>query len=144
VAANKELARLKLRSLERLIGTWSVGDEGDGTATFEWFDEGTAILGRLQIGDVRRIDVIRYDEADDALCSCYFDRATGELVTYRYSIDEDLLVIEAEAPGHHGAFVARFRDEDRVLEGHWQWLEGRYQPGYDARWTRQGNGGART
>lgn len=134
--AKTELARQKLRELERLIGTWSVGDE-DGVATYEWFDEGTAVLGRLQLGETKRMDVIRYDESVDALRSCYFDRAAGQLVTYRYSIDDDFFVIEADAPGHHGAFVARFRDDDRVLEGHWEWLEEHDRPGHDMRLMRR-------
>lgn len=137
--AKTELAKQKLRELERLIGTWSVADEAESTATYEWFDEGTALLGRLQLGDTKRIDVIRYDEADDTLRSCYFDRSAGQLVTYRYSIENDFLVIAADAPSHHGAFVARFSDDDRVLEGHWEWMDDGELPGHDAKLMRRSN-----
>jgi hypothetical protein len=90
-----------LKTLNRLIGTWNVSGEAQGTVAFEWLDD-AAIIQRVSLGEAQGIEVIRDDDSTKALQSYYFDHSD------RYAIDGDTLTVSLDMPDRGGAFTARF------------------------------------
>ena len=128
--------RDRLRELSRIIGTWRVSGEARGIATYEWFDQRYSIIQRVNLGETRGIEFIRYDDQTKALQSYYFDRSGSQVLTYRYSIKGDEFRIELDMPDRQGAFVATFSERDRVLDGRWDWVQDGKRMGYAATLTR--------
>jgi len=120
-----------LRSLDRLVGTWSVsGPDGlGGEVRYEWMDGGCWLVQHVDLhrGDEhdRGVEYIGYDEAGGELRSHFFG-SRGELLEYTYRIDGDLLTIWFGDTDSPARFEGRFSPDGRTNRGAWQWPGGGY------------------
>jgi hypothetical protein len=87
-----------LRTLDRLVGAWSVsGPDGlTGAVRYEWMDGGGFLVQHVDLhsaGDhTRGVEYIGYHEASGELRSHFFS-AGGEILEYTYRLEDDLLSI---------------------------------------------------
>ncbi len=129
-----------LRTLDRLIGTWSVSGPDDlaGEVRYEWMDGGGGFLVQHvdlhSSGDsTRGVEYIGYDEASGELRSHFFG-AGGEILEYTYRLEGDLLTIWFGGTDSPASFRGRFSTDGTTNHGAWQWPGG----GYASTMTRTG------
>src|SRR4029453_924917 len=87
-----------LKSLDKLVGTWAVSGEADGTVTYEWTDGGFFLLQHVDLGGNKGLEVIghehKYGEEPSAdITSRYYGFFEGETLDYTYEIKDDTLTI---------------------------------------------------
>ena len=120
-----------LRSLDRLVGTWTVsGPDGlTGDVRYEWMDGGGFLVQHVDLHSAgehsRGVEYIGYDEASGELRSHFFG-AGGEILEYTYQLKGDLLTIwfgGTDSPAH---FEGRFNADGTTNSGAWQWPGGGY------------------
>ncbi|MGY1690687.1 hypothetical protein [Geodermatophilus sp. SYSU D01105] len=120
-----------LRSLDRLVGTWTVsGPDGlTGEVRYAWTDGGAVLVQHVDLhsadGHTRGVEHIGYGEAGGELRS-HFSGAGGEVLEYTYRIEGDLLTIWFGGPDSPARFEGRFSPDGRVNHGAWQWPGGGY------------------
>lgn len=130
--------RAALHTLDRLVGTWSVGGEGSsgGTVRYAWF-EGDAFL--VQTIDVvgadgeatRGVEYIGWDPASGTLRSHYFS-GSGEILEYTYDLTGEVLTIWFGGTDSPAKFVGTFDRTAGRCAGAWEWPGG----GYESTMTR--------
>lgn len=118
-----------LRTLDRLIGTWSVSGEAEGTVTYEWAQGGFFLLQHVELGGSRGLEVIGHDHAygeepSADIRSHYYGFGEGETLDYTYQILDDTLTIwmgERDSPAYYqGTFDATAT----TLTGAWHYPGG--------------------
>jgi hypothetical protein len=87
-----------LMSLDRLVGTWVVSGEAEGTTVYEWTEGGFFLLQHVDLGGNKGLEVIghehRYGEDPSAdIRSRYYGFSEGETLDYTYEIKDDTLTI---------------------------------------------------
>ena len=123
-------------SLERLVGTWEFeplvegGSMGRGRATFEWIGDGAFLLGRshadwtdqgwVENAPMSTQSVMACDDTTFELTQLYADDR-GVFRIYRGRLTDDEWRLERAAPDFHQRCVGLFRDDDRTIEGRWEW-----------------------
>ena len=123
-----------LHNLDRLIGTWKISGEADGTVTYEWMEGGHFLLQRVDVSQggqrTRGLEVIGRErgfgavEAGPEIKSRYYDNH-GNTFDYVYEFDGDALTIWG---GHRGSSnFYRGRLEGDTLSGRWTWPGGGYE-----------------
>jgi hypothetical protein len=120
-----------LRSLDRLVGTWTVsGPDGlSGEVRYEWMDGGCWLVQHVDLhrGDEqdRGVEYIGYDEDSGELRSHFFG-SRGELLEYTYRLQGDLLTIWFGGTDSPPRFEGRFSTDGTANSGAWQWPGGGY------------------
>jgi len=118
-----------LQTLSRLIGTWKVTGEAEGTVTYEWAEGGFFLLQHVELGGSKGLEIIghdhRYGEEPSAdIRSHYYGFGEGETLDYTYEIRNDTLTIwmgERDSPAYYeGTFDAA----GAVLTGAWHYPGG--------------------
>lgn len=118
-----------LQTLDRLIGTWTVSGEAEGTVTYEWADGGFFLLQHVELGGSRGLEIIGHDrkygeEPSRDIRSHYYGFAEGETLDYTYEVTDDALTIwmgERDSPAYYrGTFDA----EATTLTGAWHYPGG--------------------
>ena len=133
-AGAREMA---LRTLDRLVGTWTVTGPDDlaGEVRYEWMDGGGWLVQHVDLrqagGGTRGVEYIGYDETSGELRSHFFG-AGGELLEYTYRLEGDVLTIWFGGTGSPARFEGRFSPDGTLNEGAWEWPGG----GYASRMTR--------
>lgn len=125
--------------LNRLHGVW-LEDDGSESTRYEWLGGGRNFMVQYLGGDgASGIEVIGYDDASGLLKSHFYASDSGMLdnggksITYVYSITDDTLEIALDGmPDRSGSFVAKLSDDDRIMDGRWDWVQDGEQMGYDA------------
>ncbi|SNR91454.1 hypothetical protein SAMN04488107_0608 [Geodermatophilus saharensis] len=118
-----------LRSLDRLVGTWTVSGPGGhgGEVRCEWADGGCWLVQHVDLhrGDAhdRGVGYVGYD-ADDGELRSHFFGARGELLELTYRIEGDLLVVRSGGTGSRARFEGRFSADGTVNDGVWRWPGG--------------------
>lgn len=126
-----EVETSTLRSLEPLVGTWSIYGPGlSGTVRYEWM-EGDAFLVqhvKLVNGDdvTQGVEYIGHDKASGLLRSHYFG-SDGEILEYVYDLTGDTLTIWFGDPGSPAKFVGTFDANRTHNTGGWTWPGGGYE-----------------
>jgi hypothetical protein len=126
-----------LRSLDRLVGTWTVSgpDELCGEVRYEWMEGGGFLVQHVDLRSAgehtRGVEYIGYDEASGELRSHFFG-AGGEILEYTYRIEGDLLSIWFGGTDSPARFEGRFSADGGTNSGAWQWPGG----GYESTMTR--------
>ncbi len=126
-----------LRTLDRLVGTWTVsGPDGlTGTVRYEWMDGGGFLVQHVDLHSAgehtRGVEYIGFDEADGELRSHFFG-AGGEILEYTYRLEDDLLTIWFGGTDSPARFEGRFSADGTTNSGAWQWPGG----GYESMMTR--------
>jgi hypothetical protein len=125
-----------LRSLDRLVGTWTVSgpDELRGQVTYEWMEGGFFLVQHVDLDQAgqrtRGVEYIGHDEETGSLRSHYF--GTGQILEYVYEVTGDTLTIWFGAVGSPASFTGTFSDDGTTNTGRWSWPGG----GYDSTITR--------
>jgi hypothetical protein len=123
-----------MRSLDRLVGIWSLGGDTRGTVTFEWmagehfmlqhFDltlHGHRVIGLEVIGHLRPYG----EEAGADISSRAYDNS-GNTLDYLYEVDDTTLTIWAGAKGSPARFRGEFSADGRANSGTWEYEGGGY------------------
>ena len=98
-----------LTSLDRLVGTWAVSGEAEGTVVYEWTEGGFFLLQHVDLGGTKGLEVIghehKYGENPSAdIRSRYYGFSEGETLDYTYEIKDDTLTIwmgERNSPAYY-------------------------------------------
>ncbi len=125
-----------LRSLEPLVGTWSIHGPGlSGTVRYEWMEGGGFLVQHVELvnGDdvTRGVEYIGLDKTSGLLRSHYFG-GDGEILEYVYDLTGDTLTIWFGDPGSPAKFVGTFDATRTRNTGGWTWPGG----GYESNMTR--------
>lgn len=131
-----------LRSLDRLVGTWTLGGDTFGTVTYEWMDGGYFLLQHFDMTlhghAVKGLEVIghwhRWGEEPGADISSRAYDAGGNTLDYVYQVDERTLTIWAGENGSPSFYRGDFSVGGRTNIGAWAYEGG---GGYDSTMTRQ-------
>lgn len=118
-----------LRSLDRLVGTWAVSGEAEGTVAYEWTDGGFFLLQHVELDGNRGLEVIghehRYGEDPSAdIRSRYYGFSEGETLDYTYQIKDNTLTIwmgERNSPAY---YEGTFSEDGNTLTGAWHYPGG--------------------
>ena len=118
-----------LQTLSRLVGTWTVSGEAEGTVTYEWTEGGFFLLQHVDLGGNRGLEVIghesKYGEEPSAdIRSRYYGFSEGETLDYTYEIVNDTLTIwmgERSSPAY---YEGTFDEAGDVLTGAWHYPGG--------------------
>lgn len=131
----------ELKSLDRLVGTWSVTGGAEGTVRYEWMPgqffllqhveltqfgqpiSGLEVIGNLHpFGEPVGVDVV----------SRFYD-AAGNTFDYVYELTGDKLTIWAGAKGSPAYFEGTFSADNTTVTGEWTYPGG---GGYASTMTR--------
>jgi hypothetical protein len=118
-----------LQILGRLVGTWTVSGEAEGTVTYEWTEGGFFLLQHVDLGGNRGLEVIghesKYGEEPSAdIRSRYYGFSEGETLDYTYEIVGDTLTIWMGERGSPAYYEGTFDDAGDVLTGAWHYPGG--------------------
>ena len=117
-----------LRSLERLIGTWRVSGEANGTVTYEWAAGGFFLLQHVELDGTKGLEVIGheqpYGQAPSAdIRSRYYDFSSGQTLDYTHELRGDTLTIWSGERGSPAYYEGTFTDDDTLI-GAWHYPGG--------------------
>ena len=131
-----------LGSLNRLVGTWEMSGDVEGTVTFEWMEGGFFLLQRVDLGHgdgqrIRGIEVIGHErpfgaEPGEEIRSRFYSN-TGDTLDYVYEIEGDTLTIWGGERGSPAYYRGTFGEDGDTLTGAWHYPGG---GGYEATSTR--------
>jgi len=112
-----------LKSLNRLVGTWTVSGEAQGTVTYEWVEGGFFLLQHVDLDGTKGLEVIgheqKYGEAPSAdIRSRYYGFSSGETLEYTDELSRDTLTIWSGERGSPAYYEGTFDDDD-TLTGAW-------------------------
>ncbi|HVD31893.1 MAG TPA: hypothetical protein VNE19_09310 [Methylomirabilota bacterium] len=123
-----------LKPLDKLVGTWKVSGETEGTLSYEWMEGGFFLVARgdtKQNGQrTRHTEIIGYDHemgaepANVMTSRLYTDR--GDTLSYTHEVDDKGVTSWFGAKGSPTVFKARWID-DNTLTGAWEWPGGGYK-----------------
>ena len=129
-----------LKRLDRLVGTWTLGADTQGTVRYEWMDGGWFLIQHVdmvQAGHhIKCIEIIGhlrpFGEAPSAeIHSRVYDTA-GNTLDYVYELDGDTLTIWGGAKGSPAYYRGTFSADGTTIVGAWTYPGG----GYDTTMTR--------
>jgi len=122
-----------LKPLDKLVGTWKVSGETEGTLTYEWLDGGFFLIARgdtKQNGQpTRHMEIIGYDRemgvepANVMTSRLYTDR--GDTLSYTHEVDDKGVTSWFGPKGSPTVFKAKWIDAN-TLTGSWEWPGGGY------------------
>lgn len=129
-----------LRSLDRLVGSWSVSGDTAGTVTYEWAEGGFFLFQHVELGGTRGLEVIGHEkkfgeEPSEDIRSRYYGFHEGETLDYTYELEGDTLTIWSGERGSPAYYQGTFSDDGNTLSGAWHYPGG---GGYEAISTRIG------
>lgn len=138
---NQPLPNPDLHALNRLVGTWRLSGETDGTVTYEWMEGGFFLLQyfdfTLHGHSVKGLEIVGHlhrfgEEPSPDIRSRVYD-TVGNTLDYVYELDGDTLTIwggEKDSPAY---FRGTFSADGGTLTGGWVYPGG---GGYDSTATR--------
>ncbi len=130
-----------LKTLDRLVGTWTVSGEAEGTVTYEWVDGGFFLFQHVDLGGAKGLEVIghenNYGEEPSAdIRSRFFGFSGGDTLEYTYEIARDTLTIWMGERGSPAYYQGSFSEDGNTLTGAWHYPGG---GGYKTVSTRVSN-----
>jgi hypothetical protein len=124
-----------LHSLDRLVGTWTLGEDTTGTTTYEWlpgrhfllqhFDltlHGHRVTGLEVIGHLKPFN----EDPTTDICSRAYD-SNGNTLDYVYEVDDQTLTIWAGSKDSPAFYRGEFSSDGRTNTGTWTYPGGGYQ-----------------
>ena len=121
--------RADLKTLGRLVGTWTVSGEASGTVTYEWTEGGFFLLQHVDLDGNRGLEVIghesKYGEEPSAdIRSRYYGFSEGETLDYTYDVTGDTLTIWMGERGSPAYYEGTFSEDGDSLHGAWHYPGG--------------------
>ncbi|HYP46451.1 MAG TPA: hypothetical protein VEQ66_14785 [Propionibacteriaceae bacterium] len=128
-ARNQPQPSPDLASLSKLIGTWKVSGEAEGTVTYEWAEGGFFLFQHVELQGSKGLEVIghehRYGEEPSAdIKSRYYGFGEGETLDYTYELRGDTLMIWMGDRTSPAYYQGTFDDRGEVLTGAWHYPGG--------------------
>lgn len=135
-----------LKSLDRLVGTWTVSDPSgagaiDGEVTYEWLDGGFFLMQQFDFvhsgQHVKGIEIIGHlqpfgEEPSQDIKSRIYDLA-GNTFDYVYEVEGDTLTIWGGEKGSPAYYKGTFSPDGNTNSGAWVYPGG---GGYASAMTR--------
>jgi hypothetical protein len=130
-----------LKRLDRLVGTWQVSGEAQGTITYEWMEGGFFLIQHVDMEQdgqkIKGIEIIGQlrpfgSPPSQEIWSRYYD-SLGDTLDYVYELNDHTLTIWAGGPGSPAYYQGTFSDDGTILTGGWTYPGG---GGYQATATR--------
>lgn len=126
-----------LRRLNRLVGTWNLrgrdfdtSGEITGQVTFEWLAGGFFLIQHFYINyigqEIKGIEVIGYDPANDTFPSHIFDNS-GNHLQYTYEVSDATITIWAGPKGSPTHMEGKVSEDGSTFSG--RWIHGTDFPG---------------
>ena len=124
-----------LRSLDRLVGTWTLGGDTSGTVSYEWMDGGYFLLQHFDLTlhghRVTGMEVIGHwrpfgEDPGADISSRAYDME-GNTLDYVYEVEDNTLTIWAGAKGSPAFYRGEFSPDGRSNTGTWVYPDGGYQ-----------------
>jgi hypothetical protein len=117
-----------MQSLNRLVGTWTVSGEAEGTVTYEWAEGGFFLLQHVDLGHAKGLEIIgheqKYGETPSSdIRSRYYGFSSGETLEYTHELVGDALRIWSGERGSPAYYEGVFTDND-TLTGAWHYPGG--------------------
>ena len=131
-----------LQPFDRLVGTWTISGDAEGTSTYEWMEGRFFLLQRVDMhhgGErIKGLEVIGHErpfggEPGEQITSRFYDNA-GNTLDYVYELDGDTLTIWGGEKGSPAFYRGVFSADGNTRTGGWTWPGG----GYEAHATRVG------
>jgi hypothetical protein len=116
-----------LRSLERLVGTWTVAGGAQGQVTYQWMDGGFFLLQHVQLEQdgqqIKGIEIIGHQrplgaEPSHDITSRFYD-SLGNTLDYVYELAGDTLTIWGGERGSPAYYQGSFSDDGNTVTGEW-------------------------
>ena len=132
-----------LRSLERLVGTWTVAGGAHGQVTYQWMAGGFFLLQHVELEQdgqqLKGIEIIGHQrpfgaEPSQDITSRFYD-SLGNTLDYVYELEGDTLTIWGGQKGSPAYYTGRFSDDGNTVTGEWVYPGG---GGYASTATRTG------
>jgi hypothetical protein len=116
-------------SLDRLVGTWSVSGEAEGTVTYEWTTGRFFLLQHVNLGGTEGLEVIGHErgygeQPSDYIRSRYYGFSEGETLDYTYDVTGDTLTIWMGDRGSPAYYEGSFSADGHTLTGAWHYPGG--------------------
>ena len=130
-----------LDSLERLVGTWEVSGESEGTVRYEWLEGGYFMLQHIELHHggqtTKGLEVIGHlrpygGESSPDIRSRYYD-AGGDTLDYTYEVADDVLTIWMGERGSPAYYRGTFNSAGDECNGAWVYPGG---GGYESNMRR--------
>lgn len=130
-----------LKSLDRLVGTWEVSGDVQGTVTFEWMQGGFFLIQHFDFDHsghrVTGMEVIGHEQkfgepASADIKSRIYD-TTGNTFEYVYELDGDTLTIWGGEKGSPAYYRGTFSADGNSASGGWVYPDG---GGYESNMKR--------
>jgi hypothetical protein len=130
-----------MAALDRLVGTWTVTGEAQGTVRYEWMPGRFFLLQHVELTQYEQqttgLEVIGHlrpfgEPASEEISSRFYDSA-GNTLDYVYELTGSTLTIWAGAKGSPAYYRGEFSADDRTISGDWVYPGG---GGYSSTMTR--------
>jgi hypothetical protein len=130
-----------LQRLDRLVGTWKVTGEAQGTITYEWMEGRFFLIQHVKLEqdgqNIKGIEIIGHlrpfaSPPSDDIWSRYYD-SQGDTLDYVYDLTDNTLMIWAGGRGSPAYYQGTFSEDGNTLSGAWTYPGG---GGYIATATR--------
>jgi hypothetical protein len=118
-----------LRTLDRLVGTWNVTGEAEGTVTYEWAEGGFFLFQHVELGGGKGLEVIGHlhgygEDPSTDIRSRYYGFSEGETLDYTYQIEADTLTIWMGERGSPAYYEGQFSADGNTINGAWHYPGG--------------------
>jgi hypothetical protein len=123
-----------LKTLDRLVGTWKLGGDTEGTVTYAWMEGGFFLIQHVDMRlfgkNIQAMEVIGHprpfgEEPGKDIHSHVYD-TEGNTLDYVYDMEGDTLTIWGGERGSPAYFKGTFSDNDHN-EGEWTYPGGGYK-----------------
>ena len=131
-----------LKSLDRLIGTWTHSGGAEGKTTYEWMEGGYFLVQRVELQqygqEIRGVEYIGHvqpfgEEPSKDIKSRFYSFLDGMTLDYVYELEGDTLMIWAGERGSPAYYKGKFSKDGNTITGEWIIPEG---GGYQSTATR--------
>ena len=125
-----------LKSLDRLVGTWKISGDAQGTVTYEWLEGGFFLEQRFDLvhdgRTIKGIEVIGHlqpfgEAPSEEIKSRVYSFVDGQTLDYVYELVDDMLTIWGGVKGSPAYYRGTFSDDGNTCTGGWVYPGGGYQ-----------------